>query len=79
MTEKTREIITLALELELSERREVIAELVASLENESSGELDPEWSQEILRRLHEVEAGDAKTVPWSEVREGLLDKSRRVS
>ena len=76
MTERAREIITLALALEVSERREIITELMASLEDDG---LHSEWSEEILRRLRDVEAGVDVPVPWSRVREGLLDKSRRVS
>lgn len=79
MTGKTREIITLALELEVAERRAVIAELMASLEDEHTDELHPDWPQQILRRLREVEAGAVKPVPWSKVREGLVVKSHRVS
>jgi len=76
MTKQAREVITLALALEVSERREVITELMASLEDDG---LQAEWSQEILRRLREVEAGVEVPVPWSKVREGLLDKSHRAS
>lgn len=79
MTEKSREIIALALELELTERREVIAELIASLGDDCTDELHPEWSPEILRRLREVEAGVSIPLSWSKVREGLVDKSQRTS
>lgn len=79
MTERTQEILSLALELEVSERREVIAELMASLEDELDPELHPDWSEEILRRLQDVESGTVRTVPWSEVRAGLVNKSHRVS
>ena len=76
MTEKTKEIIELALQLDITERQELVAELVASIEDESSMQLHPDWSQEILRRLEELDSQKVKTVPWSQVRQQLVTKLR---
>ena len=76
MTERAQEIITLALALEVSERREVITELMASLDDDR---LHSDWSQEILCRLRGIEDGVEAPIPWTKVREGLLDKSHRAS
>lgn len=77
MTERAREIVSLALELAAPERRQVIDELMASLEGECN--LHPDWSLEIRRRMQDLENGVVEPVPWAEVRAGLLDRSRRVS
>jgi hypothetical protein len=35
------------------------------------------WEKEINRRVAELDAGSAKTVPWTEVRRRLLAKLKR--
>ena len=61
---------------ELSERAQVLPpedrarlaeELLASLEETPSAEVDAAWDAEIQRRIAEVEAGTAKLVPAEEV------------
>ena len=61
---------------ELSERAKVLPpedrarlaeELLASLEESPSAEVDAAWDAEIQRRIAEVEAGTAKLVPAEEV------------
>ncbi len=61
---------------ELSERARVLPpedrarlaeELLASLEENPSSEVDAAWDAEIQRRIAEVEAGTAELVPAEEV------------
>ena len=61
---------------ELSERAKVLSpedrarlaeELLASLEESPSAEVDAAWDTEIQRRIAEVEAGTAELVPAEEV------------
>ena len=61
---------------ELSERAKVLSpedrarlaeELLASLEESPSAEVDAAWDAEIQRRIAEVEAGAARLVPAEEV------------
>jgi len=35
-------------------------------------DLEAAWATEIERRVHEVETGSVRTVPWSEARQRLL-------
>jgi putative addiction module component (TIGR02574 family) len=57
-----------ALALSDSERATLAAELIDSLD--PSFDLDHEsvWSEEIARRIAALDSGQAKTIPWDEVR-----------
>jgi hypothetical protein len=42
-------------------------------------DLEQAWSEEIARRVAELDAGTVETIPWVEVREELiLTRTRRV-
>jgi putative addiction module component (TIGR02574 family) len=58
-----KEIVEAALQLGPEEREEIINDLWASLD----GGLGDEWEEEIQRRVQDVDAGRAKTIPAEEV------------
>lgn len=77
----TREVLLKeALKLPHTERADVAAELLASLDEEpadSIEELERAWAAEIERRARRVLTGDSEGVPWEEVKqriEGRLAK-----
>lgn len=54
--------------------REEVAALLSrleSLEHEVDEDAEAAWSAEVRDRLREVDAGRAKTIPWSEARRRL--------
>lgn len=64
----TRELLDAALQLSVEERAALAGELIQSLETEVDPDIEAAWSAEIHERLARVDAGLARTVPWSEVR-----------
>jgi putative addiction module component (TIGR02574 family) len=63
-----------AAELSEEERASLAGLLIESLEGEPDRDVEAAWSAEIQRRVAEIEAGTAKTVPWEEVRQRLIDR-----
>lgn len=57
------------LQLPAPERAELVAEVLASLDEEAdTPDLSPAWRAEIERRVRRVLAGEAQGAPWEEVR-----------
>jgi putative addiction module component (TIGR02574 family) len=54
-----------ALHLPVEERAALAGVLIESLDLEVDDEVEAAWSAEISRRLERVDAGVAKTIPWS--------------
>jgi putative addiction module component (TIGR02574 family) len=76
MSREPAEILKEALALPVETRAALADSLLESLD----GEIDPgayeEWEREIQRRIAEVEAGTAKTIPWCEARARLMSHLR---
>ena len=53
--------------LPLEERQELVAELLASLNEPAVAELDAAWSTEIAARLAAYDRGEVQAVPGEEV------------
>ena len=70
MTSRAQELLREALTLPASERADVAAELLASLEDEETDPADIEaaWAIEIEKRARRVLGGESAGIPWEEVR-----------
>lgn len=68
MTSAARKILDEAMDLPTEERRMVAETLLHSVSEESEHELHPAWRDEILHRIEQVQRGEVRAVPWSEVR-----------
>ena len=68
MTQEARELLQKALALPENERAELAGNLISSLEATVDQDVDAAW-QEVVRRLHEVQAGKVETVSWEEVQQ----------
>jgi putative addiction module component (TIGR02574 family) len=64
----SRQLLDAALRLSAEERAALAGELIQSLDREVDADAEAAWSAEIHARLTRVDAGLAKTVPWSEAR-----------
>ena len=64
----SRQLLVEALRLSDEERAALAGELIQSLETEVDADAEVAWSTEIRARLERVDAGRAKTIPWSEAR-----------
>jgi putative addiction module component (TIGR02574 family) len=61
-------VIAEALRLSEAERLEVAEAVYDSLEGPADADAEQAWSDEIARRVADVDAGRVKLVPWSEAR-----------
>ena len=68
-----------ALRLTAEERAALAGELIQSLDTEVDPDAEAAWSAEIRKRLDRVDAGTAKTVPWSEARRRIHAAAGRGS
>lgn len=66
-----------ATNLSDKERATLAGLLIESLESEIDPDIDEAWSQEIDRRIAELDSGRIETVPWEVVRANLLETLRR--
>jgi putative addiction module component (TIGR02574 family) len=63
-----------ASELTDEERASLAGLLIESLEGEPDTDVEQAWSEEIRKRLADIDAGVAKTIPWEEARQRLVDR-----
>ena len=63
-----------AAELTEEERASLAGLLIESLEGEPDPDVEAAWAAEIEKRVAALDAGTAKTIPWEEVRQRLIDR-----
>jgi putative addiction module component (TIGR02574 family) len=64
-----------ALQLPDSERAELAAWLIESLDPKVDSDVDAAWDVEIKRRIDELDSGKVTAVPWPEARRMILGLS----
>ncbi|HQZ41051.1 MAG TPA: addiction module protein [Vicinamibacterales bacterium] len=74
MSKSLTEILRDASELSEHDRATLAGFLIESLETEADPDVEAAWSAEIARRVAQLDSGDAKTIPWDEVRQRLRDR-----
>jgi putative addiction module component (TIGR02574 family) len=67
MNAKTQEVLQAALSLPESDRAEIAASLIHSLDTETDADADAAWAEEIRRRLDAIDKGEVQLVPWDDV------------
>lgn len=72
MSTHVTELFERASILSEKERATLAGLLIESLESEVDPDVEEAWRVEIERRLAELDAGIAKTVPWEDVKAKLL-------
>lgn len=77
VTARAKKVLDEALALPSDERRRVAEALLDSVGEESEHEIDPAWRDEVLRRIGEVQRGEVKPEPWSEVRRQIREALAR--
>ncbi len=63
-----------ALALPDSDRAEIAASLIYSLDAESDEDVDAAWALEIQRRIESIDNGEVKLVPWDDVMREMRDR-----
>jgi putative addiction module component (TIGR02574 family) len=61
-----------ALKLPAEARAALAGSLIESLDETIDEDVETAWAEEIRRRLEELDAGRAKTIPWSQARRMIL-------
>ena len=74
MTDKAKQLLDQALTLSDGERAEIVGALIESLEPAADADVDAAWRREVARRIGELDAGAAQTVPWEQVRDELFSR-----
>ncbi len=72
MTPTADTILETILRLSETDRGELAARLLDSLEPETDADADAAWDEEIRTRVEDVRAGRVKTVSWAEARTQIL-------
>ena len=70
MTSRAQDLLREALALPVSDRADVVAQLLASLDDapaEDQAEVEAAWAAEIERRATRVMSGESSGVPWADV------------
>lgn len=68
MSSTVEKLLEEALQLPEDARADLAAALLESLEGPPEEGVEEAWSQEIARRLREVESGAVRPIPWEEAR-----------
>jgi putative addiction module component (TIGR02574 family) len=71
MSERVRKLLDDAMDLPVSERAELAADLLASLDGEQEADVGAAWASEIERRAREALANPDDDVAWETVRAEL--------
>ena len=69
------ELFQSALSLPASDRAELAASLIRSLDSTADDDADAAWSAEIASRINSIDNGEVKLLPWDEVMQEMRDRS----
>jgi putative addiction module component (TIGR02574 family) len=72
MARNLKDLFHEAAQLPERDRAALAGLLIESLDPAPEADLEAAWSQEIARRLKEVDSGAVETIPWEEVRKELF-------
>ena len=73
MSKTGQKVLDDALQLELPERAELVAELLASLDGEPDDDVEAAWATEIERRAARARSGEDVGRPWAEALHAAKD------
>ena len=75
----SKQLLVEALRLTAEERAALARELIDSLDSDVDPDAEAAWAPEIRTRVSDLEAGRAKTIPWSEARRRIHAAAGRGS
>jgi putative addiction module component (TIGR02574 family) len=75
MNTTAKQLYDNALQLPDSERSELAAWLIESLDPEVDRDVEKAWDVEIKRRIDELDSGAVTAIPWPEARRLILGLS----
>jgi hypothetical protein len=71
MTKTAQALLEEARKLDVSERAELAAELLASLEGEPDSDVEAAWAAELRTRVERIATGDEELLDWDLVRDRI--------
>ena len=74
MNTESQQLLRTALALPESDRAEIAATLIHSLDTETDEDVDAAWAVEIQRRIELIDNGEVKLVPWEDVMCEMRDR-----
>jgi putative addiction module component (TIGR02574 family) len=75
MTARAAHLIHEALQLSPEERADMVAELLASLDEPEDADVEAAWAEEIERRVRRVLAGESSGTDWVEARARIVQSA----
>lgn len=72
MASNLKDVFQAAAQLPENDRAALAGLLIETLDPASEPEVEAAWSEEIRRRLAEIDGGTVELIPWEEVRAELL-------
>jgi putative addiction module component (TIGR02574 family) len=60
-------VLQSALSLPPSERADIAASLIQSLDETADADADAAWAEEIKRRVESIDTGQVTLIPWDQV------------
>ena len=72
MSAHATKILDKAMKLRPAERADLAACLLASLDDKALATLDAAWEDEVAHRIHAIDKGDAKVLPWDQARKRIF-------
>ena len=72
MTRNLNDLFREAAELPDRDRATLAGLLIETLDPGTEPDVEAAWSQEVARRVAELDAGTVETIPWEEVRAELF-------
>jgi putative addiction module component (TIGR02574 family) len=76
MNRDLKELFGEAAKLPEEDRATLAGLLIESLEPAAEPDVEAAWSEEIARRVAELDAGAVKPIPWEEVRAELFGRRK---
>jgi putative addiction module component (TIGR02574 family) len=74
MTQNANQLLAEAMRLSESDRGDLAAHLIESLDPATEDDVELAWSKEIQQRIQEMRDGQVKPVPWDEARRMILEE-----
>jgi putative addiction module component (TIGR02574 family) len=73
MSEDAKKVLNQALALTEVERAGLAAYLIASLEEEETGDVEAAWEVELKTRIDDLDSGNTVGITWSSLRKKILE------
>ncbi len=79
MSTELQTLLDAALQLPESERGELAARLLDTLDENSEEADEIAWAEELQNRIDDAQSGAAATVPWEVVRQKMVDMNNAAT